>query len=76
MKIDHQQVIVKIDDAHDLSIVSIDGKPEIAILGPEGVMHDTVEFFSNVKGLIRYLNKYFGVTNVELEIRKNEEIPF
>ena len=60
MKVDHQQVIVRIDDAHDLSIVSIDGKPEIAILGPEGVMHDTVEFFGNVKGLIKYLNKYFG----------------
>jgi len=60
MKVDHQQVIVKIDDSHDLSIVSINGKPEIAILGPEGVMHDTVEFFGNVKGLIKYLNKYFG----------------
>jgi len=59
-QVNHQQVIIKIDDAHDLSVVSLDGKPEIAILGPEGVMHDTVEPISNVKQLVHYLAKYFG----------------
>jgi len=57
---DHQQVLLKIDDVHDLSIVSLNGKPEIAILGPEGVYHDSVEPLNNVRQLVNYLARYFG----------------
>jgi len=56
----HQQVLLKIDDVHDLSIVSINGKPEIAIMGPEGVYNDSVEPLDNVKQLVNYLARYFG----------------
>ena len=62
LKFDHQQVIIDINGAEHLSIVSINGKPEIAIIGPEGVYHNSVEPINNVKQLVNYLAHYFGGT--------------
>ena len=56
----HQQVLIRINSAEDLSIVSIDGKPEVAICGPEGVYHNTVTPLSNEKDLRDFMNKWFG----------------
>jgi len=57
---DHQQVLIPINSAEDLSIVSINGKPEVAICGPEGVYHNTVTMLSNEKDLRKFMKKWFG----------------
>ena len=57
---DHQQVLIPINSTEELSIVSINGKPEVAILGPEGVYHNTVTFLSNEKDLRNFMKKWFG----------------
>ena len=60
----HNQVILPVDDAHDVSIISyeINGKIkyEIAIMGPEGIFHDDVMQLENVADLQKYLTHYFG----------------
>jgi hypothetical protein len=58
--VDRQQVLIPINSAEELSIVSINGKPEVAIVGPEGVYHNTVTFLSNEKDLRNFMKKLFG----------------
>ena len=58
--VDHQQVLIPINSTEELSIVSINGKPEVAILGPEGVYHNTVTFLNNEKDLRNFMKKWFG----------------
>jgi len=60
LKFDHQQVIIDINGAEHLSIVSINGKPEIAIIGPEGVYHNTVTPLTNEKDLRNFMKKWLG----------------
>jgi len=60
LKFDHQQVIIDINGAEHLSIVSINGKPEIAIVGPEGVYHNTVTPLTNEKDLRNFMKKWLG----------------
>jgi len=54
------QVLIPINEVEDISIVSINGKPEIAILGPEGVYHNTVTQLANEKDLRAFMRKWFG----------------
>lgn len=58
--VDRQQVLIPINSAEELSIVSINGEPEVAIVGPEGVYHNTVTFLSNEKDLRKFMKKWFG----------------
>ena len=58
--VDHQQVLIPINSAEELSIVSINGQPEVAIVGPEGVYHNTVTFLSNEKDLRNFMKTWFG----------------
>lgn len=60
MNSEHQQVIIDINGAEYLSIVSINGKPEVAIVGPEGVYHNTVTPLSNEKDLRNFMKNWFG----------------
>lgn len=55
-----KQVIIDINGAEHLSIVSYMGKPEIAIVGPEGVYHNTVTPLTNEKDLREFMRKWFG----------------
>ena len=57
---DHQQVLIPINSEEELSIVSINGKPEIAIRGPEGVYHSTVTPLGNEKDLRNFMKTWFG----------------
>jgi hypothetical protein len=59
-KLDRQQVLIPINEAEEISVVSMNGKPEIAICGPEGVYHDTVTMIYGPKSLLRFMEKYFG----------------
>ena len=61
---DVQQVLIDINGAEQLSIVSYMGKPEIAVVGPEGVYHNTVEPIKDVRQLVNYLLHYFGGDSV------------
>jgi len=56
----HQQVLIPINGAEDLSIVSINGKPEVAIIGPEGIYHNTVTPLGDEKDLRNFMKKWFG----------------
>lgn len=58
--VDHQQVIIPINDEEDLSIVSLNGRVEVAIRGPEGVYHNTVIVIDNEKDLRSFMKKWFG----------------
>ena len=55
-----QQVLIDINGAEQLSIVSYMGKPEIAVVGPEGVYHNTVTPLTNEKDLRDFMRKWFG----------------
>jgi len=55
-----QQVLIPINNTEELSIVSINGKPEVAICGPEGVYHNTVTRLYNEKDLRDFMKKWFG----------------
>jgi len=44
-----------------LSIVAIDGRAEVAIVGPHGVYHDTVTFLNNANDLIDFLHQHVRV---------------
>jgi hypothetical protein len=57
----HQQVLLNMKGPDTLSIVSIDGKAEIAIVSPTGVYHDTVTPLSNADDLIDFLHKHVKV---------------
>ena len=63
-----QRVTIRIDDAHELSIINYEihgdnkiiNKAEVAIMNPEGVAQDTVTGIYDVHALLDYLNHYFG----------------
>lgn len=57
---DTQQVILPINGEEHLSIVSIKGEVEVAVVGPEGVYHNTVTTLNNEKDLRNFMKKWFG----------------
>jgi len=61
---DHQQVLIPVSDipvrSETISIVSLNGNTEIAILGPDGVVyHDTVTPIEDGRQLSLFLKKWF-----------------
>jgi len=56
----HEQVLIPINSAEDVSIVAINGKPEAAIVGPEGVYHDTVTPLETAKDLLEFMKLWIG----------------
>lgn len=57
---DITQITLDINDAEHISIVSIRGQVEIAIVGPEGVYHNTVTMLNNEKDLRNFMKQWFG----------------
>jgi len=57
----HQQVLLNMHGLDMLSIVSIDGKAEVAIVSPTGVYHDTVTPLANADDLIDFLHQHVRV---------------
>ena len=55
-----EQVIIPINGSTDLSVVSINGKPEVAIVGPEGVYQNTQAFITTAEDLLNYLQTWIG----------------
>ena len=57
----HNQVLLNMSGTDLLSIVAIDGRAEVAIVGPHGVYHDTVTFLYNANDLIDFLHQHVRV---------------